>query len=223
MPLETYAGASRVALLRRDHPPLVPALALGLGIPRRANPSQDHRPECQTGPVRHDQSSDRTSRGPASAPPTTGGLPSLSAGVAAALSGPADLVVAGQGSLSPGDPQPTIGRPLGHGLQAVPGTEWRGPSLEGVEAFDRRQPPIPNGGQRSGLRGTLALGPESDRSPAQSGHPVGQLLAQGFLVKTSGYLLSFTAPPPCRPTPAAPCGAGQKRKLSHPLHQAALR
>ena len=52
-------------------------------------------------------------------------------------------------SLSAGDPQPTTGRTLGRVPlwlpKQCPELNGGGPSLEGVEAFDCRQPPIPNG------------------------------------------------------------------------------
>ena len=70
-----------------------------------------------------------------------------------------------------------------------PELNCRGPSLERVEASDCRQSPIPDDRRRGGLRGTVALGPDCDRSPPQSRCPVGRLLAQGFCVKTFGYLL----------------------------------
>jgi len=147
-PPETHACSGGVAVFGCDDPTLVSAAAICVGVSWRAGQSQDHRPECQTGLVRHDQSSDRTPSGPASAAATTGGLPSLPAVSAATLSGPADLVVAGQGFLSPGRRKPAVGRPIGSdppvAAQAVPGIEFPGPPMERVEAFDRRESPIPN-------------------------------------------------------------------------------
>ena len=147
-PPETDARASGAAVFGCDDPPLVSAPALCLGVSRRTSPGQDYGPKCQTGPVRHDQSTNGTPGSPASAPPATGGLPSLPAGVATTLSGSADLAVAGPSLLSPGHQKPTTGCPIGRdslvAAEAVPGIEFAGPSLEGVEAVDRGQSSIPD-------------------------------------------------------------------------------
>ena len=75
-------------------------------------------------------------------------LGELGAGREPHIPGTPDLAVIGPSFLSLRGPKPATGRPIGRdslvAAQAVPGTEFSGPSLEGVEAFDRREPPIPD-------------------------------------------------------------------------------
>src|SRR5262249_50274002 len=122
-----------------------------------------------------------------------GGLPSLPALPASALPRPTPLAVAGPGSRPRSCSPPGIGSTPGHRAAVVAETVLRtqpgGSPVEGVEAPHRRQPPIPNHRRRGRSCGGLVPRSIASRSTAQSRGPFGGLLAQGFLVKTFGYLL----------------------------------
>src|SRR5207248_3589228 len=147
----------------------------------------DQRPERQAGAVRRPQPAHRAPAGAAPVRDAAGGLPGVPALPAPALPRSSALAVAGPGAVPRGGQEPAVGGPVGDraavAAQAVLGTERDGPAVEGIEAIDRSQPPVSNGGPGSGLCGALVPRVEPPASPSESRRLVRGLLAQGFLGK----------------------------------------
>src|SRR5262245_32920384 len=145
-PPEADAAPRCPAVRRCDHPALVPALAVRLGLPGRADRGQDYRAQCQAGLVRGDQPAYGAPAGLPPVPAAPRGLPGLPALPAAALPRAAALAAVGQGPLPRRRPQPATGGPPGDRLvvaaQAVPRTQRHGSTVQGPQAVDRGEPPV---------------------------------------------------------------------------------
>src|SRR5207248_3648427 len=115
-----------------------------------------------------------------------------------ALPRAAAVAAPGQGPLSRRGRQSATGRPPRGGTavaaHAVPGTQRHGSTLQGLEAADRRGPPISDDRRGGRLRGALGLVLDPAASTSESQCPIREFLAEEFFRKLlQTYLGARTA------------------------------